>query len=133
MERLVVTLCAAIAVLTSAAEADEIAERRDNLLTLSLSPGEFEGKTLEVRCPMFLADINGFACVVVNSSVETVGTIAVLNRHLPADIKRQTVERCAAATVKDSCVANLSVTVTDEMVYARSLEWTASSTASPKE
>jgi hypothetical protein len=121
-------LCAVLLGGAQAAQADDIAERRQALLRLSLSPEEFEGKSVAVRCPIFAAAVGGFTCAVVNSKIETVGSLYVSSRKLSSETKLQLVERCASnAFVGQDCVANLLVTTKNEIPMAQSLEWVPSS------
>lgn len=108
----------------SSAFANEIAERRAALLAYALAEDEHDGKTLDVRCPIFSASTSGFICVVVNSAVETVGTVYVSSRHLPLTLKTELVERCYSPTdVAADCVANLRLVVKDYVAFAQDLEW----------
>lgn len=107
--------------------ADEIGERRQNLLSLSLSIDDFEAKKIDIRCPIYMASVDGFLCLVVNSSSQTVGTLYVVSRKLPSEVKMTIVEKCASNTeIGADCVANLRVSVDGGMVYADILTWVPS-------
>ncbi|WP_018183976.1 hypothetical protein [Kaistia granuli] len=121
-------LCAVLLGGAQAAQADEMAERRRALLLLSLSPEEFEGKPVAVRCPIFSAAVGDFSCAVVNSKIETVGSLYVNSDELPSDTKIELVERCTNRSVGPDCVANLLVTIKNGIPMAQSLEWVPGST-----